>query len=296
MIAPPMTAEAEPATCAGEVTRVLVVDDHPAVHLGLAVLMATAPGVELVATAATGQEGVRKFVEDAPHVVILDLAMPGQTGLVTLRQMLDHDPEALVLVLTASTDTRDVAESIASGAAGYLLKDTEGAELIAAIRAVRRGEVPVDARLTPALERTPDAAPRVLLTPREHDVLRLLSEGLSNQQIGVRLGIHQTTVKFHLRNAIDQIGVIDSNCRSRLGAPAPGRRPDPVAGPARAAGCCRLPCRWNLQLPERRTWPNPLKSPCPTSPSAVRSTPTGSRTPPTSAWRTGPCSSTRVRR
>ncbi len=186
-----------------------MVDDHPAVHLGLAVLMSTAPGIELVATAATGQEGVRKFVEDAPHVVILDLAMPGQTGLVTLRQMLEHDPDALVLVLTASTDTEDVAESMGSGAAGYLLKDTEGAELIAAIRAVRRGEVPVDPRLTPAVERTSEPAPRVLLTPREHDVLRLLSEGLSNQQIGVRLGIHQTTVKFHLRNAFDQIGVID---------------------------------------------------------------------------------------
>ena len=132
MTAPPVTTEADPAACATEVTRVLVVDDHPAVHLGLAVLMSTAGGIELVATAATGQEGVRKFVEEAPDVVILDLTMPDQTGLVTLRQMLDHDPDALVLVLTASAVAEDVVEAVRSGAAGYLLKDTGGAELVAA--------------------------------------------------------------------------------------------------------------------------------------------------------------------
>ena len=90
-----------------------------------------------------------------------------------------------------------------------IAREKVNTELIAAIRAVRRGEVRVDARLTPVLERNSEPAPRVLLTPREHDVLRLLSEGLSNQQIGRRLGIHQTTVKFHLRNAFDQIGVAD---------------------------------------------------------------------------------------
>ena len=116
---------------------------------------------------------------------------------------------ALVLVLTASAAAVDVIEAVRSGAAGYLLKDTDGAALIDALRAVRRGEVPIDARLTRALARMSEPSSRVQLTQREHDVLRLLRDGLSNQQIGLRLGIRPTTVKTHLRNAFDQIGVAD---------------------------------------------------------------------------------------
>ena len=192
-----------------EATRVLVVDDHPTIHLGLAAVIAAADGIELVATATSGLEGFRKFVEEMPDVVILDLTMPDQTGLVTLRQILAHDPDALVLVLTASAAAEDVIESVRSGAAGYLLKDTDGAALIDALRAVRRGEVPVDARLTRALARVTEPSSRIQLTQREHDVLRLLRDGLSNQQIGLRLGIRPTTVKTHLRNAFDQIGAAD---------------------------------------------------------------------------------------
>ena len=192
-----------------EATRVLVVDDHPTVHLGLAAVIAAADGIELAATATSGLEGFRKFVEVVPDVVILDLTMPDQTGLVTLRQILDHDPDALVLVLTASAVAENVVEAVRSGAAGYLLKDTGGAALVDALRAVRRGEVPVDARLTRALARMSEPSSRIQLTQREHDVLRLLRDGLSNQQIGLRLGIRPTTVKTHLRNAFDQIGVDD---------------------------------------------------------------------------------------
>ena len=199
------TAEADRTV---EATRVLVVDDHPTVHLGLAAVIAAADGIELAATATSGLEGFRKYVDEVPDVVILDLTMPDQTGLVTLRQILDHDPNALVLVLTASAAAEDVVEAVRSGAAGYLLKDTDGAALVDALRAVRRGEVPVDARLTRALVRMSESS-RIQLTQREHDVLRLLRDGLSNQQIGLRLGIRPTTVKTHLRNAFDQIGVDD---------------------------------------------------------------------------------------
>ena len=202
----PRTAESASVDAA---IRVLVVDDHPTVHLGLAAVLSTTQGIELAGSATTGKEGVRRFVEHRPDVVILDLAMPDQPGLVSLRQMLDHDPDALVLVLTASAAAEDVVEAVRAGAAGYLLKDTDGAGLIAAVRAVLRGEVPVDARLTRALARSSDPGPRVTLTPREHDVLRLLHEGLTNQQIALRLGIRANTVKAHLRNAFERIGVAD---------------------------------------------------------------------------------------
>jgi DNA-binding NarL/FixJ family response regulator len=204
----PMQRTSEPDR-PDQAIRVLVVDDHPTVHLGLAAVVAAAEAIELVATATSGLEGFRKFVEEAPDVVILDLSMPGQTGLVTLRQILGHDPDALVLVLTASAVAEHVIEAVRSGAAGYLLKDIDGAALVDAVRAVRRGEVPIDARLTRALARMSEPPSRVRLTQREHDVLRLLRDGLSNQQMGVRLGIRPTTVKTHLRNAFGQIGVTD---------------------------------------------------------------------------------------
>jgi len=188
-----------PTERTAEATRVLVVDDHPTVHLGLAAVIAAADGIELAATATSGLEGFRKYVDEVPDVVILDLTMPDQTGLVTLRQILDHDPNALVLVLTASAAAQDVIEAVRSGAAGYLLKDTDGAALVDALRAVRRGEVPVDARLTRALARMSEPSSRIQLTQREHDVLRLLRDGLSNQQIGLRLGIRPTTLNEKMK-------------------------------------------------------------------------------------------------
>jgi len=196
-----------------DVISVLVVDDHPTVHMGLATVLTAADGVELVASATNGPDGVAGYLRARPDVVLLDLTMPEQDGHTTLRQILAEDPDALVLVLTAGAASSDVTDALGAGAAGYVLKDVDGPGLRAAIRAVRRGEVPVDPRVTRSLlreSRDVEQAPAsVHLTQREYDVLRLLRDGLSNQQIGLRLGIRQNTVKTHLRNAFAQIGATD---------------------------------------------------------------------------------------
>ncbi|NUR10052.1 MAG: response regulator transcription factor [Nocardioidaceae bacterium] len=208
-----MVTAADATEQAVEVIRVLVVDDHPTVHMGLATVLTAAQGVEMVAAETSGADGVAAYPRVRPDVVLLDLTMPDQSGHVTLQQLLAQDPDARVLVLTASASSADVSEALGAGAAGYVLKDVDGPGLRAAIRAVRRGEVPVDARVTRALLReTPGAEtpPSAMhLTQREYDVLRLLRDGLSNQQIGQRLGIRQNTVKTHLRNAFAHIGVTD---------------------------------------------------------------------------------------
>jgi DNA-binding NarL/FixJ family response regulator len=193
--------------------RVLLVDDHPTVLLGLAYGLAAHADIEVAAAERDAQRGMDSFLRLEPDVVLLDLSMPGDGGLQLMRRMLDHDPQASVLVLTSSSDEETVAEVMDAGASGYLLKDREFAEVVAAVRAAAQGEVPIDPRLTRSLFRpaavvvVDGVAPE--LTPRECDVLRLVRLGLTNKQIAVRLGIGQTTVKTHLSSAFRRIGVAD---------------------------------------------------------------------------------------
>lgn len=189
-------------------TRVLLVDDHPTVLLGLRSLLSAAANVDVIDAVTSGDECLRVLQQHAPDVVVLDLGMPGPGGLETLRLILEAAPRTAVLVLTASTDVRDVTEAIALGASGYLLKDTDADHLVAAVRAASRGDAPLDPRIARYLIRSPESAPpKVVLTRREHDVMMLLREGLSNRLIAERLGIQEKTVKAYLSNLYANIGV-----------------------------------------------------------------------------------------
>jgi DNA-binding NarL/FixJ family response regulator len=193
---------------AGEV-RVLLVDDHPTVLLGLGSVLSAADNLDVVAAVTSGEECLRVLDDAAPDVVVLDLGMPGRGGLETLRLILEHAPETAVLVLTASADARDVTEAVRLGAAGYLLKDTDAEQLIEGVRAARRGDAPLDPRITRYIIRGAEPTPQFVLTRREHDVLRLLRLGLTNKLIAERLGIQEKTVKAYLSNIYAHLGVTE---------------------------------------------------------------------------------------
>jgi DNA-binding NarL/FixJ family response regulator len=178
------------------------------VLLGLRSVLSAAANIDVVAAVTSGEECLRVLPDYTPDVVVLDLGMPGRGGLETLRLILAAAPSIAVLVLTASADPRDVTDAIRLGASGYLLKDTAADQLVAGVRAAGRGDAPLDPRIARHLIRhTESGPPKVVLTRREHDVMMLLKEGLSNKLIAERLGIQEKTVKAYLSNLYANIGV-----------------------------------------------------------------------------------------
>lgn len=196
-----------------ERTSVLVVDDHPVVREGLSTFLATHPDLELVGTAADGQDAVERTQESLPDVVLLDLVMPNVDGLEAIRRIRAISPETKVIVLTSFPDDERLFAAVKAGAAGYLLKDAEPSEIVEAIRTVRRG----GALLHPA------AAARLMqefagpssdpilgrLTDREVEVLRLVAVGRSNREIAAELFLSEKTVKTHISNILAKLHVAD---------------------------------------------------------------------------------------
>ncbi len=189
--------------------RVLVVDDHRLVRAGLITLLGAAGDIEVVGEAADGADGVAVARAAQPDVVLMDLSMPVLDGVGATRQLLAERPDAKVLALTSFSDRQRVADIIAAGATGYLLKDCAPEELLAAVRSAAAGHSPFDPRVAGALlpGRTPSPAQE--LSGRELEVLRLAAQGMANKQIARRLGISESTVKVHLGSVFRRIGVAD---------------------------------------------------------------------------------------
>jgi len=192
------------------VIRVLLADDHRLVRAGLAGLLDTAPDIEVVGEAADGRQAVELSATVSPEVILMDLSMPVLDGIEATRLILDRDPAIRVIALTSFADKDKVSDMLASGAVGYLLKDSEPAELLAAVRSASAGGAPLDPRVAVALlpSRQPTSA-LDQLSSREREVLALASQGLANKQIGRALGIAERTVKVHLGNVFRRIGVSD---------------------------------------------------------------------------------------
>jgi DNA-binding NarL/FixJ family response regulator len=190
--------------------RVVIVDDHAVLRAGLEQLLAGQPDLEVVGTAASGGEAIELVRELRPDVVLMDLQMPGIDGVAATREIV-AEQLADVLVLTSYSDAERIVGALDAGAMGYLLKDAEPDEVLTGIRAVARGESPINPRAARALlgarRTTPAAAAE--LTPRETEVLVLVRQGLANKQIARRLGISERTVKAHLTSAFQRIGVVD---------------------------------------------------------------------------------------
>jgi DNA-binding NarL/FixJ family response regulator len=192
------------------VTAVLVVDDHAMVRSGLTVLIDGTADLHVVGEAADGRQAVELAGELEPDVVLMDLSMPVMDGVEATRELLRQRPGSVVVVLTSFSDQPRVAEALRAGAVGYLLKDCDPRDLLAAIRSAAEGHAPLDPRVARALLPSATAtSPADGLSVREKDVLRLVAQGLANKQVGTRLGISERTVKAHLGRVFREIGVQD---------------------------------------------------------------------------------------
>lgn len=190
--------------------RVVIVDDHAMLRAGLEQLLGGEPDLEVVGKAAEGAEAVGLVREVRPDVVLMDLQMPGVDGVEATRQIVVEEL-ADVLVLTSYSDAERIVGALDAGALGYLLKDAEPDEVLRGIRAVARGESPINPRAARELlgaRRTTSTA-TADLTPRETEVLELVRQGMANKQIARRLGISERTVKAHLTSTFQRIGVVD---------------------------------------------------------------------------------------
>ncbi|MET3952445.1 response regulator transcription factor [Arthrobacter sp. UYEF36] len=186
---------------------VLLADDHLVVRSGLKALLGTQPGIEVVAEAASGEEALALVEQHGPAVVMMDLAMgAGMDGIEAIRQLRQRNSGQAILVFTTYDSDADIVRAVDAGAMGYLLKDASPEEIFAAVRGAVHGKsvmsAPVASRLFQQL-RNPDA----ILTPREAELLSLLTEGLSNRELGQRLFISEATVKTHLAHIYAKLGV-----------------------------------------------------------------------------------------
>ena len=191
----------------------LLVDDHRLFREGLRDLLSE-HGFEVVGEADTGADAVAIASKDRPHVVLMDINMPGESGIDATRRLIASSPETQVVMLTVSPDETDVIESVQAGACGYFLKGASIEEIVAGIRAAAKGESLLSPRVTAQLlERVrQEPAPRALpgeprLTHRELDVLRLVADGKGNPEISEELGIGEQTVKTHVSSLLEKLGV-----------------------------------------------------------------------------------------
>jgi len=196
----------------GDRIRILIVDDHSLIREGLRAVLETQPDMELVGEAHDGREGVARAGALKPDVVLMDMILPLMDGVEATRQIVQNDPGVRVLVLSNYMEDDKVLGVLKAGAKGYLLKDTAPHELRQAVRDVYRGKSALD----PTIQRKlvdqmthPHEKPGRLaeeLTHREREVLRLMTEGLTNQQIAARLSLAEGTARFHVSNVLRKLG------------------------------------------------------------------------------------------
>ena len=190
--------------------RVLLVDDHPVVRRGLTDLLQGTDDIDVVDAVSDGSYAVEAVLAHAPHVVLMDLSMPGVDGMTATRRVLQAAPDTRVVVLTSFAEADQVTRALAAGAVGYLLQDAEPELLVRAIRDAAAGGAPLSPRAATALLPRREAGPAaVRLSEREREVLALVAEGLPNKLIARRLDIAEKTVKAHLTQVFAALGVRD---------------------------------------------------------------------------------------
>jgi NarL family two-component system response regulator LiaR len=196
--------------------RVLLIDDHAIIRDGIRSLLATEPDIEVVGEADNGRDGVSMAERLRPDVILMDLVMPGMDGIEATSRIMASQPQARILVLTSFAAEDKVFPAIKAGAFGYLLKDSDSEELIHAIREVSCGESSLDSKIARMVLREMWAEPRPggpreqvptvePLTEREMEVLRLVAQGLSNEEIAGRLVIAERTVRTHVSNILGKL-------------------------------------------------------------------------------------------
>jgi DNA-binding NarL/FixJ family response regulator len=186
--------------------RIMIIDDHPVVRTGLASMLSTQPGIEVVGSASSGMEALALLDTIVPDIILIDLRMPGMSGLEAIRAINLRPEPPRIIVLTSFDTDEDIYQAVGAGAQGYLLKDTPQEKLLEAIQLVhaRKRYFPADiaARLTERMARSN-------LTPREHQVLQLVAKGLTNKEIGRAIGISDNTARNHVNSIIEKLEVSD---------------------------------------------------------------------------------------
>jgi DNA-binding NarL/FixJ family response regulator len=186
--------------------RILICDDHPVVRAGLASMLNSQPGMEVIGSASSGKEALALLEQVVPDVLIIDLRMPGMSGLETMRAIKRRKDPPRIIVLTSFDTEEDIYRSVEAGAQGYVLKSTPQEGLLEAIRFVHANKrylpADIEARLTDRMARTD-------LTPREHQTLQLVAKGLTNKEIGRVFGISDKTARNHVNNIIEKLDVSD---------------------------------------------------------------------------------------
>lgn len=192
---------------------VLIVDDHSVVREGLRAFLQLQDGIEVAGEAGDGEEALEQALALRPDVILMDLVMPNLDGVAAMRELRARVPESRVIVLTSFLDDERLLPAIQAGAAGYLLKNSEPAELVRAIRAAHGGETIIDptvaSRLVQAIADGRRSAADQALTRREREVLELIARGRSNKRIAFELGISEKTVKTHVGHVLAKLGVSD---------------------------------------------------------------------------------------
>lgn len=186
--------------------RVLVVDDHPLMRLGVSAILRSQSDMVVVAEAGTAEEAIENHRLHTPDVTVLDLGLPGADGLTVIRTVRARLPQAKFVVLTNFGGVEDIHQALSAGAQGYVVKGMSNKVLLEAVRRIDRGGRYLPRPLAEILR---NRSPNADLTPREREVLHLVVEGLSNRQIGQQLGITEATVKRHMGAILMRMEVTD---------------------------------------------------------------------------------------
>lgn len=197
--------------------RVLVADDHAIVREGLGIMLGNQPDMEVVGLATNGREAIRMVDQYQPDIAVIDISMPELNGIEAIQQMLPSHPRMKVIVLSIHETKPYVYRALKAGARGYLLKETAGLEVVDAVREVYRGERYLSQRIADLLtdisfrklEISGETSPLEQLSPREREILQLVAEGKTSQEIGERLSISSKSVDTYRSRLMHKIGVDD---------------------------------------------------------------------------------------
>jgi DNA-binding NarL/FixJ family response regulator len=197
--------------------RVLVADDHAIVREGLGIMLGNQPDMEVVGLATNGREAIRMVDQYQPDVAVMDISMPELNGIEAISQMLPRHPNIKVIVLSIHETKPYVYRALKAGAKGYLIKETAGLEVVDAVREVYRGERYLSQRIADlltdisfrSLENSGETSPLEQLSPREREILQLVAEGKTSQEIAQRLSISSKTVDTYRSRLMHKIGVED---------------------------------------------------------------------------------------
>jgi len=182
---------------------ILLVDDHSLVRRGFHRILEDDPEIAVIGEAGTGAEAVRLAMELRPNVVVMDYALPGMSGILAMRRILEQTPQTRVLVLSMHSEESCVRQAFDAGARGYLLKNAMDLELVNAVKRVAAGETVLDEHLAPLKS----SEPKPRLTTRELEVMQLIAEGKSNKEIAACLDLSVNTVSVHRANIMEELGI-----------------------------------------------------------------------------------------